>query len=79
VRVWLVTLESSLELAEVLTILIKLGLELSQLRKLCGLIVLRWGFHLSAIPRCSGIFPCYGGSTTGSGILCVIRGCYGPV
>ena len=39
----LVLLESPLELAEALAILVKLGLELSQLHKLRGLVVLRRG------------------------------------
>jgi len=79
VRVRLVTLESPLELAEVLAILVKLGLELSQLRMLRGLVVLRQGFQESVIPRCPRIFHCYGGSTTDGGVLCVVRGRYGPI
>jgi len=77
--VWLVSLESPLELSEVLTILVKLGLELSQLRKLHGFVILRWRVDLSVIPRCPGIFPCYGGSAAGCGVLCVVCGSHGLV
>ena len=42
-RVQFVSLESLLKLDEALAILVKLGLELSQLRKLHGLVVLRRG------------------------------------
>ena len=79
VRVRLVLLESPLELAEALAILVKLGLELSQLRKLRGLVILRWGVHLSVIPRCPRIFLSYGGSTIDGGVLCVVCGSHGPV
>ena len=44
-----------------------------------GLIVLRWWVHLPVVPRCPGIFPSCGSSSTGGGILCVVRGSYGPV
>ena len=77
--VWLVSLESPLELSEVLTILVKLGLELSQLRKLHGFVILRWRVDLSVIPRCPGIFPCYGDSAGGGGVLRFISSCYLPV
>ena len=78
-RVRLVSLKSPLKLGEVLTILIKLGLELSQLRKLRSVIILRRGVHLSIVPRCPGIFPRCGGSTTDGGVLCVIHGSHGPI
>ena len=76
VRVRLVSLESPLELGEALTILIKHGLQLSQLR---GFVVLRWGVDLSIIPRSPGIFPRCGGSSTGGGILCVVCGSHDPI
>ena len=79
VRVWLVSLESPLELGEALTILVELGVELPQLRELCGLVVLRWGVDLSVIPRRPGVFPCCGGLSTGGGILRVVHGSHGPV
>ena len=63
-QVQLVSLESPLVLAEALAILVKLGLELSQLCKLHGLVILRRGVHLPVVPRCPGIFPHCGGSTT---------------
>ena len=71
--------ESPLEFGEALAILVELGLELLQLRELCGLVVLRWGVDLFIIPRGPGIFPCYGSSSTSGGILRVVRGSHGPV
>ena len=77
--VWLVSLEGPLELGEALAILIELGLELPQLCKLCSFVVLRWRVDLSVVPRCPRVLPCYGGSATAGGILCVVRGSHGPV
>ena len=54
VRMRLVSLESPLELGEALAILVKLGLVLSQLRKLCGFVNLRWGSTCPSFPGVLG-------------------------
>ena len=49
------------------------------MRKLRDFVVLWWVGDLLIVSRCPGIFPCCGGLTTGSGVLCVVRGSHGPV
>jgi hypothetical protein len=78
-RVRLVSLEGPFKLAEALAILVSLGFDLSQLRKLRGLVVLRRWVHLPVVSMCPGIFPCCGSSSTGGGILRVVRGSHGSV
>ena len=75
----LVSLEGPLKLGEALAILIELGFELPQLCKLRSFVILRWRVDLSIVPRCLGVLPCYGGSTAGGGVLCFVRGSYGPI
>ena len=76
VRVRLVLLEVPLELGEAFAVLVELGLELPQLCELCSFVVLWWRVDLSVVPRCPGVFSCYGGSATGGGILRVVSSCY---
>jgi len=78
-RVRQVLLEDLLEQDEALPILVKLCLELSQLRKLRGSIFLwRW-VDLSIVPRRPGVFPCCRGSTASNGVLRFIGSFYRPV
>jgi len=63
----------------VLTILIKLGLELSQLRKLRGPVFLWKWVDLSIVPRRPGVFSCCRGSTASSRILRLVGGFHRPV
>ena len=44
-----------------------------------SLIILRWWLHLSFVPRCLGIFPYSGGSSTRGSVLHVVRGDHSPV
>ena len=51
----LVLLESSLQLVQLFSIFVELGLQLSQLRELCGLVVLwKWRVQPSLLPRSLG-------------------------
>ena len=62
-----------------LSILVKLCLELSQLRKLRGSIFLwRW-VDLSIVPRRLGVFPRCRGSTASNGILRLVGSFYRPI
>ena len=72
-------LEDLLEQDEALTFLVKLGLELSQLRKLRDPVFLWKWVDLFVIPRHPGVFSCCRGSTASSHILRLIGGFYRPV
>jgi len=78
-RVRQVLLKDLLEQNEALTILIKLRLELSQLRKLRGSVFLLWWVDLSVVPRRPGVLPCCMGSTASSNILRLVGSFYCPV
>jgi len=73
VRMRLVSLESLLELGEELAILVKLGLELSQLRKLHGFVILKWG---STCPSFLGVL---GSSLTVGARAPVVASCVSSV
>jgi len=72
-------LEDLLKQDEALSILVKLCLELSQLRMLRGPVFLWKWVDLSVVPRHPGVFSCSRGSTAGSSILHLVGSFYRSV
>ena len=64
---------------ETLAILVKFRLELSQLRKLHGSVLLRRGVDLTIVPRRPGVFPCCRGLTASSSVLCFVSSFHRPI
>jgi len=78
-RVRQVLLEDLFKQKKALTILVKLCLELSELHKLRGSVLLRRGVDLTVVPRRPEVFPCCRGSTASSSVLCFVGSFYHPV
>jgi len=73
-RVRQILLQDLLEQDKALTILVKLGLEFSQLRNLRGSVFLWRGVDLTVLPRRPGVFPRCRGSPACNGVLCLVGG-----
>ena len=66
-------------MVEAFSVFIELGLKLTQLRKLCGFVMLMGRVHLSVVPRCPMIFSYRWSLSSGSRVLCVVSGGHSSV